>query len=103
MRLSFLYRQPYHEVLQWPRSSVAMAAAYLAKEPAPEERLEATFAQACALYANAHRKKGAAPHRIADFLLFDDAWKPEPADEDESITAFALSFGMVKRRGDHHR
>lgn len=103
MRLSFLYRRPYHEVLAWPRSSVQIAAAYLAKEPAPEERIEAALAQIAALYVNAHRRKGAAPHRIVDFLLFDDAWKPEqPAEQEESITAFALSFGMVKR-GNHHR
>lgn len=80
-----------------------MAAAYLRREPAPEERIEAALAQITAMYANAHRKKGASPYRIADFLLFDEAWKPEePAEKEESFTAFALSFGMVKRRGNNH-
>jgi hypothetical protein len=88
----------------WPDWSVRLLAEFLAKEPAPPVRIEASVAQLAAIYANAHRRKGAAPHKVSDFLLFDDAWQPaEPAEKEESIADFALSFGVVKRHGNNHR
>lgn len=79
-----------------------MLAQYLAKEPAPDERIEAAVAQLATIYVNAHRKKGTAPHSVSDLMLFRDAWKVEEAEPDESIEAFAMSFGGVKR-GNNHR
>lgn len=74
-----------------------MLAAFLSREPFPEYRQEIGLAQLAAIHVNSNRKKGAAPHKVAEFMPFDDAWKPKEDDEPESLDAFAMSLGAVKR------
>lgn len=100
MRLSILYRRPLSDVLDWPENHVALIAEYMAREPAPDERIEIAVAQLCATYVNAHRKKGAPAHPVVDFLPFRDAWKVD--EPEESIFDLAMSFGAVKR-ADNYR
>lgn len=86
--------------MNWPAWEIGLLAEFLSKEPAAEDRIEASLAQLAALYVNAHRKPGSQPHRIREFLLFDDAWKAEDSEPEDSLEAFALSFGQVKRGTD---
>ncbi len=103
MRLAVLFRRPLREILDWPASHVAVIAEYLAHEPAPDERVEYAVSQIAAIYVNAHRKKGASPHPLSDFLLFRDAWKrgDDKSNGDSSIHALAMSLGGTKRATDH--
>lgn len=99
LRLAFLFRRPLGEVLCWPSSHVALFAEYLSHEPAPEERIEYAVAQLCAMYASAHKGKGAKAPHVTDFMLFRNVWKQV---KEETISEFASSFGGVKH-ADHHR
>lgn len=82
MRLSVLYREPLHRVMDWPASEVRLIAAYLAREPAPDERIEIAVAHLSAIYTNAHLQKGSEQKPIADFLLFRKAWTSPHATQD---------------------
>lgn len=70
----------------------------MAREPAPDERIEYAVAQLAAMYANAHRGKGKAPHKLSDFMLFRDAWKTE---QEATLSEIIQSFGGVARATDH--
>lgn len=85
--------------MNWPAWEVALLADFLHKEPSPGDRVEVAIAQITTLYYNMHRKRGTPPYKISDFLLYRDAWKQEEKEPEESPATFALSFGMVKRRG----
>lgn len=74
-----------------------MLAEYLSKEPSPTERLEYMVAHGAAIYVNANRGKGKAPHKIADFMLFADAWKQE-SEPELSFAGFAAAMGANRKR-----
>lgn len=76
-----------------------MLSQYLAREPAPDERIEYAVAQLAAMYANAHRGKGKPPYKITDFMLFRNAWKTE---QEATLSEIIESFGGVSR-ADNHR
>lgn len=54
---------------------------FLAREPAPEQRVEIILARLCAMFATVHGKAGGAPSTAKDFLLYLDAWKESLADD----------------------
>lgn len=55
-----------------------MMLTYLAREPSAPERLEFAIAYLCSITWNANRGEKEPSRPLADFLLFADAWKPEP-------------------------
>jgi hypothetical protein len=61
--------------MQWPASDVARIAAYLAREPAPEERIEYGLAQLTSSFVNANRARNSPARKVVDFLPFHNAWK----------------------------
>lgn len=63
--------------MDWPASHVQLIAAYLAREPAPDERIEFAVTQLAAIYTNAHLPKDKPQKPISDFLLFRKAWARE--------------------------
>lgn len=66
--------QPPSVVMGWPASDVQLLAAYLAREPAPTERIEYAVAHLHSSYANAHR--GDQPSMpLERFLMFAKAWR----------------------------
>lgn len=72
-------------------------AAYLSKEPAPEERVSAQVAQLSAQYSNAHRGRGKKASSVSDHILFSDAWRYVPKssgnkDVDEDIKTLLHAF-----------
>ena len=77
MRLSILYREPLHSVMDWPSSHIVLIASYLNTEPAPDERLEFSIAQLCSMLSNVNLAKDTEPRKLSDFLLFREVWKPE--------------------------
>lgn len=100
MRLSVLYRRPLSEVLSWPLSHLRLIGDYLAREPAPEERIEIAIAQLTAIYVNSKIKAGSTAKKVIDFLLFRDAFKAKPSQQDIN-NSFLRAFGSVsgpKRR-----
>lgn len=74
-------RRPLSEVLAWPESHVRLQLAFLAKEPAAEDRIEIAVAQLAALVFNRSRSsEDEDPLSLTDFLPFADPWRPvEPA------------------------
>jgi hypothetical protein len=69
---------PLQDVARWPAEIVRTLRHYLAKQPAPIERVEIAIARLTALWVNAHTSKG---RRVdtADFLSYRDPW-PAPLD-----------------------
>lgn len=76
LRLSVFYREPLHQVRKWPARDIKLLAEYLSREPVPEVRIEQGIAQVCALIVNSMRSKETQPSKLADFLLYRDAFKP---------------------------
>lgn len=74
-----LYRVPLSHVASWPARHLDLLEQYLAREPAPEERLEVALANFMVMYATANGKQGAPQKKVADFLPYLKAW-PQPAD-----------------------
>jgi hypothetical protein len=64
--------QPPSVVLGWPASDVHLLGAYLAREPAPTERLEYGLAYLSCQYHNAHSESRADLER---FMLFRRVWR----------------------------
>ena len=73
-RLSVLYRVRLSEVASWPAWEIDLIEHYLAREPAPIERVEVALAHLAAMYHSAHQKQGAPQKKIADFMLYAKAW-----------------------------
>lgn len=62
----------------WPSHDLKLLEHYLAREPAPVERVEVMLAHLTAIFVKAHSSKSVDP-KITDFLLYLKAW-PEEAD-----------------------
>jgi hypothetical protein len=77
--LAVLFRRRPSEIAAWPASEVRLLEHYLAKQPAPEERVELILARLTSIYINAHLKEGAKPSEPIEHLRFLDPW-PEPMD-----------------------
>jgi len=92
VRLSLLYRQPLHVVNSWPASELRLLSKYLSKCPAPEERIEFALAHLSAIYVNAHRNKAQEAKKIADFMLFADAWREDDAPDEQGYSAVDRSI-----------
>lgn len=73
-RLAVLFGRPLHEVACWPAEDVRTLDHYLAKQPAPIERVELAVARFTAIYVNAHLAKGATEKETRDFLPYLDPW-----------------------------
>lgn len=79
--------------MQWPASDVARIAAYLAREPAPEERIEFGLAQLAAIYVNANRGKSSPARKVVDFMPFHNPWKSsKPAESSGRYSALDLEI-----------
>lgn len=74
-------RRPLHEVMTWPLWVVRTYAEFLAREPMPEERTEIAVAQLTSLFGSVYRQPGSPAPRIADYLLYRDAWADADIDE----------------------
>lgn len=94
-----MFRQRPSEVLSWSAWEIELLAEFLRKEPCGEDRVEIAIAELAAIYVNAHRKKGAQPHKVDEFLLFHNAWKADDPEPDEGLGGLLLSFGKVRKRG----
>jgi hypothetical protein len=74
--------RPPSEVARWPADDVRLLEHYLAKQPAPIERVEIALARLTAEYVNVHRAKGEELKQPTDFMSFRDPWpvptEPEP-------------------------
>jgi hypothetical protein len=80
-RLSVLYGVPVSEVARWPADEVRLLRHYLAKQPAPIERVEIAIARLTAIWVNAHRDRNAKAVETIDFLPFHSPeWVEAPAD-----------------------
>jgi hypothetical protein len=77
VRLSVQLRVPLADVLSWPDDHVRLQIAFLAIEPAPEERLELAIAQLIALVSNRSRGRGEEACAATDFMPWRAAWKRE--------------------------
>lgn len=81
-----LFRRPLREVAAWPAWEVQVLQHYLAKQPAPEERLEVVLANLSAMFFNAHRGPGKQPLSADQFLFYRDPW-PVYSDVDKQALA----------------
>lgn len=50
---------------------------YLARDPAPTERVEVMLAQLTAYFVKANQGKGGGEKKVSDFLLYRNAWPDE--------------------------
>lgn len=71
-----LFRRPVHEVATWPAAEMDLIESFLAREPAPDQRVEIAVARMCELFANAWCRSDGPRVSVMDFLPFLDAWKP---------------------------
>lgn len=62
-------------------SEIRLMAAYLAIEPAPEERIELAIAQLTALWAHSKKPQGSEYAGPGQFLMFRDAWTRGTAED----------------------
>jgi hypothetical protein len=82
-------------------------AGYLTHDRFPMERIEIAIAHLHCSWANMHRKKGAAPIKLGEFMLFSDAWEFKyesgNADLDEDVQKIIAALGsrvIVKKPGE---
>lgn len=82
-----LFRRPVREIASWPAWEVELLEHYLARQPAPEQRIEIALAQLSAMYANRHRdpQKQPKPVEPMQFMPFH----PDPWDRDAEAAAEA--------------
>lgn len=80
-----LFRRPLHEVAAWPAWEVEVLEQFLAREPAPDQRIEVAIAQLSAIWVNANRdpRKQPIPVSLDQFLL----WKQDPWEREAEIAA----------------
>lgn len=76
-----LFRLRPSEVAAWPAWEVRLLEQYLAKQPAPEDRIEIAIARLTAVFINTHLKPGAKAVETADLLAFRDPWAGPPESE----------------------
>lgn len=69
-----VFRQPLHVIASWPAADLAVMKAYLDRRPPAEERIEAMFARAQAMWVSSMQRQGQSPPKPADFLTYPDAW-----------------------------
>jgi hypothetical protein len=93
-----LLRVPLHEVARWPQPELDLYAAFLAKEPAPDERIEIAVAQLTALGANMMRGRGQPAKSTADFLLFRDPWGELPSTADRQIASTLDTISRKRKK-----
>lgn len=77
-RLAVLFRCRPSEVARWPDWERDLIEHYLARYPAPEERLEFSIAHLSSIYVSAHQGRNATPPKLTDFLLFKDPFDRAP-------------------------
>jgi hypothetical protein len=70
-----LYRKPLHEVAQWPAADIGLLESYLARQPAPEERIDIGIAGLRALLVNYLRAPTARTATVRDFLPYFNPWE----------------------------
>lgn len=78
-------------------------AGFLTHDRFPMERIEIAIQHLHSAYTNAHRKRGATPIKLSEFMLFVDAWEykhdsKDPnlnSDVDQIIKAFTASGAKV--------
>lgn len=63
----------------WPAWQLDLLEHYLAREPAPAERLEVAIARLTAIFVNSKQEKGAPLKRAVDYMSYLKAW-PEVVD-----------------------
>lgn len=100
-RLAVIFRQRPSEVARWPDWERELVEHYLARNPAPEERLEFAIAHLSSIYVAAHQRRDATAPKLSDFLLFKDAFQSAPrismgryTDTDQSILE---ALGAMRR------
>jgi hypothetical protein len=74
-----LYQIPLGQVAAWPAWQLDLLETYLAREPAPVERLEVAIARLTAQFVHANQAPNQPTPKVIDFLPYRQAW-PEPTD-----------------------
>lgn len=86
-----LFRRPLREVAGWPAVEIDLLEHYLARQPAPEDRIEIAVATLCSLFVNANRAAGSPAMNPTDFLPYLNPFVTAQADRysdvDRSIMA----------------
>lgn len=67
-------QRPILEVMAWPAWEVQILESFLAREPAPLERIEQAVARLTMNYVARHRGADQPAPALADFLPYRDAW-----------------------------
>lgn len=86
-------RTPLAEILRWPDWQVDAYAAFMEREPTPDQRIEILLAKLASRIFNVTRAAGASATEARDFLLPKDLWAPEgatPIESDEMKLMAAL-------------
>lgn len=78
--------------MAWPARDIRVIAEYLAKEPAPDERIEYAVAQLSSIYVNGHRKQGAEAIPLGEFLMFRKAWESADLQAEDRYSDVDRSF-----------
>lgn len=63
----------------WPVWQLDLIEHYLAREPAPVERLEVAIARLTAIFVNSKQQNGTPPKKVTDYMCYLQAW-PEVVD-----------------------
>jgi len=88
-------------VARWPDWERDLVESYLARNPAPEERLEFATAHLSSIYVAAHQGRGATAPKLTDFLLFKDAFNQAPRVEmgryTETDRSLLEALGAMRR------
>lgn len=85
----------------WPAWELDLVREYLARQPAPEERVEILLARLAAMYATVHAKEGAPPAEPRAFLAYLDPWAEAAAEASGRYSEADLSF--IKHFGTRTR
>jgi len=68
---------------------------YLARQPAPDERIEIAVATLCAMFRNANRGEGEQPVQVDDFLPYMNPWAPPKQERYSDVDrSFMAAFGV---------
>ncbi len=78
--------------MQWPAAHVRLIAEYLRTEPAPIEHIRWALASLEARTVNMNLVKGATPHSIEKFMLFQKAWDREDLTKSDRYSDADKSF-----------
>lgn len=84
-----------------PMGDIKLMAAYLAIEPAPEERIEWAIAQLTAMWAHTKKPPNSEYDPPSSFLVFRKAWDPDRSADLSGLDANDLGVMNALHRKPH--